>query len=99
MLDDKIIIYFEKETGSALTPFYYNPKTCKGVIGPRKNSEPVTVEMAKEFNEDVKRYPQTYKPIKVKRNDFEELYEAASKRDRELVKKILSEKFPLNSSP
>ena len=98
MPNDEITIYFQKETKFVFTPLYYDPKTCKGVIGPRENSEPVTVGMAKQFNEDIEKYPQTYRPIKVSRSVFEELYQAASKRDRELVEKIISEKFPLNNS-
>ena len=98
MLDNEITIYFEKESG-ALTPLYYDPKTCRGVVGPKKNSKPVTIEMEKQFNEDIKRHPQTYKLIKVKRSAFEELYKAASKRDGKLVENILSEKFTFNNSP
>ncbi len=97
MSDEEITIYFEKETQFAFTPLYYDPKTCRGVVGPRENFEPITVGMAEQFNEDVKKYPQTYRPIKVSKSAFEELYQAASKRDRELMEKIISDKFPLNN--
>ncbi len=98
MLDDKITIYIEEKSNLALTPLYYDPQTCRGVVGQKKNYGPTTVEMKKQFNEDLEKNPQIYKPIKVKKSDFEELYKAASKRDGKLVEKIISEKFTLNSS-
>ena len=98
MLDDEITIYFEEETRFAFTPFYYDPETCRGVVGPREGFNPMALGMGERFNEDVKRYSEIYTPIKVKRSVFEKLYEAASRNDKKLMEKILSEEFVLNSS-
>ena len=98
MPNDEITIYFEKETRFAFTPFYYNPETCRGVIGPREDLNPMAIGMGKQFNETVKRYPEIYTPIKVKRSAFKKLYEAASKKDKKSMEKIISEEFVLDSS-
>jgi len=95
MCNDEITIYFSEESEFAFTPFYYNPETFVGIAGPRENLDPMILGMAEKFNEDVKKYPQTYRPIRVKRSAFEEFHKAASKRDTTLMKKILEEKFPV----
>ncbi len=86
-------IYFQEKIEFAFTPFYYDPTTCRGVVGPRENIDPVNVVMAKEFNKELLRPNSPYKKIKVPQSSFEELHEAASRRDRKAVEKIIEEKF------
>ena len=95
MDNEEITIYFHEGDSFAFTPFYYDPTTRRGIIGQRKNIPPATVVMTEKFNSDLERFPEGYKPIRVKRSSFEELYEAASQRDNTLVEEIIKEKFNL----
>lgn len=93
-LDEEITIYFEPATRFAFTPLYYDPETCRCVIGPREGNDPIIISMEEQFNKDVKKYPQAYRPIKVSRSAFENLYEAAKRRNRKSMERIISKDFP-----
>ena len=95
MDNEEITIYFEKESRFAFTPFFYNPETYTGIVGPRKSFNPMVLGMGEGFNESVKRYPEEYTPTIVKRSAFEALQEAALKRDKKLMEKIISEELNL----
>ena len=92
--DKTITIYFIQRNNFAFTPFFYDLETYRGVCGSKKNIEPVAVMMKEDFNEYVTKSPDIYQSISVKRSAFEKLYQAANKRDRESIEKIIKEEFP-----
>ena len=93
----KIEIYYQKEDDFAFTPFFYDPETCRGVVGPRVDGTHrlATLVRDESFNNDLDLPNCHYQKLVVPRNAFEELHNAAKQKDNELAEKIIKEKFPI----
>lgn len=94
----EIEIYYEPEGNFPFTPTFYNPKTGVAIAGPRSDNPsdlPSVLNPDEEFRKMVEGGSPYYKKIIVSKIAFEELQEAAKKRDRNLARKIIEEKFSL----